>query len=106
MENIVVSSSLNNANYISTKRKHKKHSNVYIDKTPQDKLNRIYRSQGMLGKLFDKIQGGLGIGLNKSKLQQEINNTPAEQFDKKLNKYYDQQKNETEIAIDFCSNNL
>ena len=103
MENIVVSSSLNNANYISTKRKHKKHSNVYIDKTPQDKLNRIYRSQGMLGKLFDKIQGGLGIGLSKSKLQQEINNTPAEQFDKKLNKYYDQQKNETEIAIDLAT---
>lgn len=82
--------------------KKKRHAQI-VDKTPQDKLERYYRSQGLIGKAFDKIQGALNIGLSKKKLQNEIKSSNKEEFEKKLNKYYDQQKNETEIAIDLAT---
>ena len=103
MNNIVLSNSVNTQNYEPVFQKPKRAKTVYIDKTPEEKLNRIYRSQGMLGKFFDKIQGTLGVGLSKSKLQKELNKTPADKFDKKLNQYYDQQKNEAEIAMDLMT---
>ena len=94
MNNIVLSNSVNTQNYEPVFQKQKRAKTVYIDKTPEEKLNRIYRSQGILGKFFDKIQGTLGVGLSKSKLQKELNKTPADKFDKKLNQYYDQLKRE------------
>lgn len=78
----------------------KKRAVQIIDKPPQDKLNRIYRSQGLIGKLFDNIQGALGIGLSKKRLQNELKQGNIQDIDKKLNQYYDQQKNTSEIAID------
>ena len=102
MNSVVFSNNINNKIHSQTFEK-KKHSAQIIDKTPEDKLNRYYRSQGLLGKSFDKIQGALNIGLSKKKLQQELKNNNKSDFDKKLNKYYDQQKNETEIAIDLAT---
>lgn len=67
-----------------------------MPKTPEEKLDQIYRSQGLLGKLFDKIQGALGFGLSKKSLQKSI----ASGDSSKLDKYYDNQKNSTEVAID------
>lgn len=102
MNSVVFSNNINNQIHSQTFEK-KKHSAQIIDKTPEDKLNRYYRSQGLLGKSFDKIQGALNIGLSKKKLQQELKNNNKSDFDKNLNKYYDQQKNETEIAIDLAT---
>ena len=103
MNNIVLSNNVNTPNYTPAFQKQKQAKKDFVDKTPEEKLNRIYRSQGMLGKFFDKIQGALGVGLSKSKLQKELNKTPADTFDKKLNQYYDQQKNEAEIAMDLMT---
>lgn len=83
-------------------QKQKKHAQI-VDKTPQDKLDRIYRSQGLVGKLFDKIGGFLGVGLSKKKLQQEIKKGNSADIDKKLDKYYNQQENSTELTIDLAT---
>ena len=88
MNSVVFSNNINNQIHSQTFEK-KKHRAQIIDKTPEDKLNRYYRSQGLLGKTFDKIQGALNIGLSKKKLQQELKNNNKSDFDKKLNKYYD-----------------
>ena len=102
MNNIGFSNNLNNKINSQSFEKKNRRAQI-IDKTPVDKLNRYYRSQGLIGKAFDKIQGALNIGLSKKKLQQELKNNNNSDFDKKLNKYYDQQKNETEIAIDLAT---
>ncbi len=103
MDNIVFSNNLNNAYNYKTFQKKRVVTDRIIDKSPQEKLDRIYRSQGFLGKLFDKIQSGLNIGLSRKKIQKEIKNLDTQRIDKKLNQYYDQQKNETEIAIDLMT---
>lgn len=77
-----------------------------IDKTPQDRFDRIYRSQGLVGKFFDKINGFLGVGLSKKKLQKEILRDDSAKIDEKLDKYYDQQKNTTELTIDLLTGGL
>ena len=74
-----------------------------VDITPSDKLDRIYRSQGLVGKVFDKVQGLLGFGLSKRKLKEQINTGDIENIDKKLDKYYDQQKNTTELTLDLAT---
>lgn len=80
-----------------------KQANQRAYNTYQLKIEKIYRSQGLLGKFFDKVQGFLNIGLSKKKLQEEIKNTDFTKPDEKLNKYYNQQKNETEIAVDLAT---
>lgn len=88
---------LNNKVNINSSPAFKKKNKVQVlPKTPEEKLNQIYRSQGLLGKLFDKIQGTLGFGLSKKSLQKSI----ASGDSSKLDKYYDNQKNSTEVAID------
>ena len=77
-----------------------------IDKTPQDRFDRIYRSQGLVGKFFDKINGFLGVGLSKKKLQKEIIRGDSGKINEKLDKYYDQQKNTTELTIDLLTGGL
>ena len=99
MNSVVFSNNINNKIHSQTFEK-KKHSAQIIVKTPEDKLNRYYRSQGLLGKSFDKIQGALNIGLSKKKLQQELKNNNKSDFDKKLNKKKEKKKNETENAND------
>ena len=65
MNNIVLSNSINTPNYTPAFQKQKQAKKDFVYKTPEEKLNRIYRSQGILGKFFDKIQGTLGVGLSK-----------------------------------------
>lgn len=60
-------------------------------------IEKIYRSQGYLGKFFDKIHGLFNIGLSKKKLEGK------EQDKEVLSRYYDQKKNETEAAIDLMT---
>lgn len=78
----------------------KKKQFVVIDNSPQEKLNRIYRSQGLVGKIFDKINGLLGVNLSKKNLQKDIKNLDDSSIQKKLDKYYDKQKNTNELFID------
>ena len=90
--------------YISPNFKKKKNTQTQIiESTPQEKLDRIYRSQGLTGKLFDKIGGALGVGLSKKKLQEDIIKGNVDNIDKRLDKYYDQQKNTTELTIDLAT---
>lgn len=68
-------------------------SNIVFTNNPQLDAGKIYRSQGFLGKIFDRAHNVTGIGLSKDTVD----------IDRKLDKYYDQQKNETEIAIDLMT---
>mgnify|MGYP000808188735 FL=1 len=68
-------------------------SNIVFTNNPQVDAGKIYRSQGFLGKIFDRAHKVTGIGLSKDTVD----------IDRKLDKYYDQQKNETEIAIDLMT---
>ena len=68
-------------------------SNIVFTNNPQVDAGKIYRSQGFLGKIFDRAHKVTGIGLSKDTVD----------IDRKLDKYYDQQKNETEIAIDLMA---
>lgn len=68
-------------------------SNIVFTNNPQLDAGKIYRSQGFLGKIFDRAHNVTGIGLSKDTVD----------IDKRLDKYYDQQKNETEIAIDLMT---
>lgn len=68
-------------------------SNIVFTNNPQVDAGKIYRSQGFLGKIFDRAHNVTGIGLSKDTVD----------IDKRLDKYYDQQKNETEIAIDLMT---
>ena len=68
-------------------------SNIVFTNNPQLDAGKIYRSQGILGKIFDRAHNVTGIGLSKDTVD----------IDKRLDKYYDQQKNETEIAIDLMT---
>ncbi|MBE7704014.1 MAG: hypothetical protein E7Z89_08195 [Cyanobacteria bacterium SIG28] len=89
---------------ISPSFEKKKVNRVQItNETPQEKLDRIYRSQGLIGKFFDKIQGALGVGLSRKKLQQQISKSPNGNIEKQLDKYYDQQKNSSELTLDLAT---
>lgn len=68
-------------------------SNIVFTNNPQLDAGKIYRSQGFLGKIFDRAHKVTGIGLSKDTVD----------IDRRLDKYYDQQKNETEIAIDLMT---
>lgn len=83
-----------------TKKKQKKRSINTTSNPAENKLNQIYYSQGLVGKLFDKIQGVLGVGLSRKKLKSQIDKQNSNDIDKQLNKYYDQQKNTTELTLD------
>ena len=68
-------------------------NNVVLNMKQTRDAGQIYRSQGMLGKFFDRAYYVTGLGLSKDTVD----------IDKKLDKYYDQQKNSTEIAIDLMT---
>lgn len=68
-------------------------NNVVLNMKQTRDAGQIYRSQGMLGKFFDRAYHVTGLGLSKDTVD----------IDKKLDKYYDQQKNSTEIAIDLMT---
>lgn len=68
-------------------------NNVVLNMKQTRDAGQIYRSQGILGKFFDRAYHVTGLGLSKDTVD----------IDKKLDKYYDQQKNSTEIAIDLMT---
>ena len=76
---------------------------VAPDRTPAQKLYRIASSQGLIGKFFDGIQGMFGVKYSKRSLSEDIRMRNFKDIDSKLDKYYDRQKNETEMAIDLAT---
>ena len=103
MENIVLNNVNTNLSAASSPNFQKRRRNRKpVDRTPQEKLDRIYRSQGLIGKLFDKIQGAFGAQYSKKNLQKAIK-SGDKNIDRKLDRYYDRQKNETEMAIDLAT---
>ena len=105
MSHIMLSNNLNIKQNHPVFKEQKAGIQVYTPalKEKTENIEKIYRSQGFLGKLFDKIQGTLNIGLSKKQLMKDINSLNPEELNKKLDKYYDQQKNETEVAVDLMT---
>ena len=74
-----------------------------IDRTPYQKLERVYRSQGLIGKFIDSIKGTFGQKYSHRSLENDILNRNFKNIDSKLDKYYDRQKNETEMVLDLAT---
>ena len=71
--------------------------------SPSAKINVAERSNGYIGRFFNKIHEMFNIGLSKKSLIQDIKTEDKTVLDKKINRFYDQNKNETEIATDLIT---